>query len=328
MTDTTTGGTGATAAGTGATKAGAPAVTTTPGLDEVPLTSPARTTGAPPRVPRSVRNRRRGSPAVRWLLRLIAVGYVLGLVALPVLTVTQRTFGNGLQPVLDSLQNPDLIAAAKLGITVALISVAINTVFGVGIAILIVRYRFPGRRLLNAVIDLPVSISPVVVGIMLILVYGQSGWFGGWLESRGIQIIFATPAIVLATVIVALPLVVREVIPTLEEAGTEQDQAAQSLGASSVQRFWRITLPTIKWALAYGVVLSLARSLGEFGAVRVVSGSVPGVSQTPTLFVNDSYQEFGPVNEQAAFTAAFALMLVAVLFIVVIALLRPKEHSE
>jgi len=281
-----------------------------------------------PNVPRAVKRRRRGSPVVRWTLRIIAVGYVLGLVALPVVTVTQRTFGNGLQAVLDSLQNPDLISAAKLGLFVAVTSVVINTVFGVGIAVLLVRYRFPGRRLLNAVIDLPVSISPIVVGVALILVYGQNGWFGGWLESNGIQIIFATPAIVMATVIVALPLVVREVIPTLEEAGTEQDQAAQSLGANSVQRFFRITLPTIKWALAYGVVLSLARSLGEFGAVRVVSGSVPGVSQTPTLFVNDQYQEFGPVAEQSAFTAAFALMLIAVLFIVVIALLRPKEKTQ
>lgn len=258
---------------------------------------------------------------------MIAVGYVLGLVALPVFTVARQTFARGLDPVITSLQNPDLLAAARLGVLVALISVVINTVFGVGISFLIVRYRFPGRRLLNAVIDLPISISPVVVGIALILVYGRDGWFGGWLEGQGLRIIFATPALVLATVIVALPLVVREVIPVLEEAGTDQDQAAQSLGANAVQRFVRITLPTIKWALAYGVVLSLARSLGEFGAVRVVSGSVPGQSQTPTLFVNDSYQEFGPVAEQAAFTAAFALMIVSVVFIVVIAWLRPKEHN-
>lgn len=288
-------------------------------------------TTAPPaptaRTPRVARRRRRGSPTVRWTLRLVAVGYVLGLVALPVLTVGRRTFGNGLQPVFDALQNPDLISAARLSVIVAVISVLINTVFGVGISFLLVRYRFPGRRLLNAMIDLPISISPVVVGIALILVYGHTGWFGGWLEGRGIQIIFATPALVLATVIVALPLVVREVIPVLEEAGTEQDQAAQSLGASAAQRFVRITLPTIKWALAYGVVLSLARSLGEFGAVRVVSGSVAGQSQTLTLFVNDSYQEFGPVPEQAAFTAAFALMVVSVIFIVIIAWLRPKEHN-
>jgi sulfate transport system permease protein len=283
----------------------------------------------PPKPPRALRRRRRkGSPGIRWTLRLIAVGYVLGLVALPVLSVTKHTFSHGLQPVLDSLQNPDLIAAAKLSLIVAVIAVAINTVFGVGMAIILVRYRFPGRRLLNTLIDLPLAISPIVVGIALILVYGSEGWFGGWLEAHGVQIIFATPGIVIATTIVSLPLVVREVIPVLEEAGTDQDQAAQSLGANGGQRFLRITLPTIKWALAYGVVLSLARSLGEFGAVRVVSGSVAGKSETLTLFVNDSYQEFGPKAEQAAFTAAFTLMLVAVLFIVIIALLRPKENSE
>jgi sulfate transport system permease protein len=276
----------------------------------------------PPRV-----RRRTAKPHVRWTLRLIAVGYVVALVALPVATVTRSTFGDGLQPMLDGLQDPDFLAAAKLGVYVSLVSVLINTVFGVGVAILLVRYRFPGRGLLNAIIDLPVSVSPIVVGIALILVYGQSGWIGPGLIEHGIQIIFATPALVMATVIVALPLVVREVIPTLEEAGTEQDQAAESLGANAVQRFFRITLPTITWALAYGVVLCLARSLGEFGAVRVVSGSVPGVSQTPTLYVADQYEEFGPKAEQAAFTAAFTLMLVAVLFIVIIAVLRPKEND-
>jgi sulfate transport system permease protein len=273
------------------------------------------------------RPRRRGNPVIRWILRLVAVVYVLGLVALPVGTVVQHTFAQGFHAFWVSLQNPDLQSAARLGLLVAVISVAINTVFGVGAAMLLVRYRFPGRRILNAIIDLPVSISPIVVGIALIFVYGENGWFGPTLGKLGIQIIFATPALVLATVIVSLPLVVREVIPVLEEAGTEQDQAAQSLGANARQRFRRITLPTIKWALAYGVVLSLARSLGEFGAVRVVSGSVPGKSETLTLFVNDNYQEFGPTAEQAAFTAAFLLMLVSVLFIVIIAVVRPKEKS-
>ncbi|MDP9825898.1 sulfate ABC transporter permease [Kineosporia succinea] len=292
-------------------------------LEKPELRTPSVTVAQSPRRPR-----RSGGGVTRWVLRIIAVGYVLGLVALPVGTVVQHTFADGLQPVLESLRNPDLRSAARLGVLVAVISVVINTVFGVGISILIVRYRFPGRRLLNAVIDLPVSISPVVVGIALIFVYGSGGWFGPALSNAGIQIIFATPALVLATVIVALPLVVREVIPVLEEAGTEQDQAAQSLGANGFQRFVRITLPTVKWALSYGVVLSLARSLGEFGAVRVVSGSVAGESQTLTLFVNDSYQEFGKQAEQDAFTAAFLLMCVAVLFIVIIALVRPKEQKR
>jgi sulfate/thiosulfate transport system permease protein len=287
-----------------------------------PTAHPAPSPALPRQIPRRDRNR-----GPRLLIRCLALGYVFALVALPVISVVQHTFDNGLGPVLDSLNDPDLLAAARLGIVVAAVSVAVNTVFGVGMAILLVRYRFPGRRLLSALIDLPLSISPVIVGVALILVYGQQGWIGEHLENLGIRIIFSTPGIVLATVIVSLPLVVREVVPVLQEAGTEQDQAARSLGARTWQRFRRVTLPTIKWALAYGVVLSLARSLGEFGAVRVVSGSVAGESQTPTLFVNDSYQEFGPVAEQSTFTAAFALMLVAVLFIVLIAWLRPKEHS-
>lgn len=286
-----------------------------------------RTTGGVP-TPARNRRRRRGNPWIRWALRIVAVVYVLALVAFPVITVVQHTFENGLEAFTDALRDDDMIAAMKLSAIVAVTAVVINTVFGVGISILLVRYRFPGRRLLNAVIDLPVSISPVVVGIALILVYGKNGWFGGSLEDAGFQIIFATPGLVLATVIVALPLVVREIVPVLEEAGTEQDQAAQSLGASGLQRFRRITLPTIKWALAYGVVLSLARSLGEFGAVRVVSGSVSGESQTLPLLVNDQYQEFGRKAEQMAFTAAFLLMVVAVLFIVIIAVLRPKEQEQ
>lgn len=277
------------------------------------------------RPPRTVVRPRRPSPSARWTLRIIAVLYVLGLVALPVATVVQHTFSDGAGAVLDALRQDDFLAAVRLTAVVAGLAVVINTVFGVGIALLLVRYRFPGRRLLNAVIDLPISISPVVVGIALVLVYGHTGWFGGRLEDAGFQVVFATPGMVAATVIVALPLVVREVIPVLEEAGIEQDQAAQSLGASAVQRFRRITLPTIKWALAYGVVLSLARSLGEFGAVRVVSGSVAGQSQTVTLYVNDRYQEFGTRPEHEAFAASFVLMLVAVVFIVIIALLRPKE---
>jgi sulfate transport system permease protein len=271
---------------------------------------------------------RRGRPATRWTLRIVAVVYVLLLVALPVIAVVQHTFADGVGPVLDALGSSDFVHAVQLTAVVAGISVVINTIFGVGIAILLVRYRFWGRRLVNAIIDLPISISPVVVGVALVLVYGRTGWFGSALADAGIQVIFATPGMVLATVIVALPLVVREVIPVLQEAGTEQDQAAQSLGANAVQRLWRITLPTIRWALAYGVVLSLARSLGEFGAVRVVSGSVAGESQTVTLFVNDAYQEFGRDAETAAFAASFVLMLVAVICIVLITVLRPKEKDQ
>jgi sulfate/thiosulfate transport system permease protein len=278
--------------------------------------------------PASPRTRRRGTSLVGWVLRIVAVTYVLGLVALPVLTVVRRTFEDGIGPVLEVLASPDFIAAFKLTALVAVIAVVLNAVFGVVMGILLVRYRFPGRRFLSAVIDLPVSISPIVVGVALILVYGSNGWFGSELEEAGFRVIFGLPGMVIATVIVSLPLVLREVVPTLEEAGIEQEQAAQSLGASAWQRFWRITLPSIKWALAYGVVLSLARSLGEFGAVRVVSASVAGQSQTLTLFVNDSYQEFGPDAQRQAFVAAFVLMVLAVVFIVAIGALRPKEKNR
>jgi sulfate transport system permease protein len=277
------------------------------------------------RGPAAARRKRPRTSATTWILRIIAVGYVLGLVALPVVSVVGQTFSQGVGPVIDTITSPDFVSALKLTVIVAGIATVINTLFGVGFGILLVRYRFPGRRLLSAIIDLPVSISPIVVGVALILVYGTTGWFGSDLEDSGIRIIFSLPGMIMATVIVSLPLVVREVVPTLEEAGIDQEQAAQSLGANAWQRFLRITLPTIKWALAYGVVLSLARSLGEFGAVRVVSGSVAGESQTLTLFVNDSYQEFGADAQLQAFAAAFVLMLIAVLFIVVIAVLRPGE---
>jgi len=286
------------------------------------LTRP--TTTAPAAPPR----RRRRTTRTAWVLRLIALAYILALVALPVASVVQHTFADGLGPVLDVLRSPDFLAALRLTLEVAGIAVILNTVFGVGMALLLTRYRFPGRRLMSAVIDLPVSISPVVVGVALILVYGTYGWFGPALERAGFQIIFAVPGMVLATVLVSLPLVLREVVPTLEEAGLEQEQAAQSLGANAWQRFRRITLPTIRWALAYGVALSLARSLGEFGAVRVVSGSVAGTSQTLTLYVNDSYQEFGPDAQRQAFAAAFVLMVIAVSLIVVIAALRPDQEKS
>jgi sulfate/thiosulfate transport system permease protein len=289
------------------------------------LERPAARPGA---VHPQIRRARRRTSRTAWVLRLVAIGYVLALVALPVVSVIQHTFEDGLAPVWEVITSDDFLAALKLTAIVGGIAVVLNTVFGVGMGILLVRYRFWGRRFISAVIDLPVSISPIVVGVALILVYGTYGWFGGALEDAGFRVIFSVPGMVLATVLVSLPLVMREVVPTLEEAGIEQEQAAQSLGATAWQRFWRVTLPTIKWALAYGVALSLARSLGEFGAVRVVSGSVAGQSQTLTLYVNDSYQEFGPDAQRQAFAAAFVLMAIAVALIVVIAALRPKEDRS
>jgi sulfate transport system permease protein len=196
----------------------------------------------------------------------------------------------------------------------------INTVFGIVVALLLARYRFPGKRLLNVIIDLPISVSPIVVGLALILVFGfRTGWFGPTLRNAGFQVIFATPGMILATSFVALPLVVRELLPVLQETGLDQEQAARSLGATALQRFRRITVPTIKWALAYGVVLSIARCIGEFGAVRVVSGNVTGKTQTVTLLVDQHAEQF----EGGAYQLSVVLILFAALCIVLISFIRP-----
>jgi sulfate/thiosulfate transport system permease protein len=271
-----------------------------------------------------VRTVRQPSP-VRWLLRVIVVGYLFLLVIWPIALVAQATFADGIGPVLDALSQPDVLFAFQLTLVVAFWAVVINTIFGVGISLLLVRYTFPGRRALSALVDLPLSVSPVVVGLALLLVYGQTGWIGGALESVGLQVIYAPPGIILATAFVSLPLVIRELVPVLTEIGTDQEQAARSLGASPWQTFARITLPAIKWALLYGVVLSLARSLGEFGAVKVVSGGVAFRTQTATLLVEERYQQFGAENTTVAYAAAFVLALIAVIALVIVTSLRPKE---
>ena len=264
--------------------------------------------------------------AVRWLLRLLAVGYVFLLVLWPVSLIARETFADGLTTISETLADPDVRNALRLTVVVAGYAVVINLVFGVTISLLLVRYQFPGKRLLSALIDVPLSVSPVVVGLALLLVYnGRTGWFGPTLESVGYQVIFSTPGMVMATCFVALPLVIREVVPVLSEIGDDQEQAARSLGASGRQTFWRITLPSIKWAVVYGVVLSLARSLGEFGAVKIVSGNFTGQTQTSTLVVEQKYQNF---EQSAAYAVSFILAAVSVVCIVVVSLLRPKEASR
>jgi len=235
-----------------------------------------------------------------------------------------RTFQHGLAPVWTALSSPEAVHAFKVTLSVALWAVLANTLFGIGTALLLVRHRFPGKRILGALIDLPVAVSPVVVGLALILVYGRFEPVGGWLQRHGLQIIFSLPGMVLATVFVSLPLVVRAIAPVLQELGADQEQAAHTLGAGRWQTFRRITLPGIRWALAYGVVLCLARALGEFGAVAVVSGGLVGQTQTLTLFVKERFDNF---DSTAAFTAATALALIAVLSLLLAKLLRPKESS-
>jgi len=266
-----------------------------------------------------------GIPA-RWAVRVLALGYVFFLVGWPVITLTQHTFADGWSSFSQTLSDPDVTHALLVTVEISIWAVVINTFFGVGVALLLVRYEFPGKRMLSALIDLPMSVSPVVIGLALMLVYsGRYGWFGPTLEANGLVVIFNSPGMIMATCFVALPLVVREVVPVLEEVGDDQEQAARSLGAGAVQVLRRITLPAIKWAAVYGVVLSLARSLGEFGALKIVSGNLTGQTQTAPLVVEQKYNNFA---QDEAYAVSFILVLISVLCILVVSLLRPKEpHS-
>jgi sulfate transport system permease protein len=263
---------------------------------------------------------------VRWTLRVVAVVYVVMLIAWPTYLVFQRALEPGLAALVDSLTQPEVGHALYLTVYVTFFAVLINLVFGLTVSILLVRYDFPGKRVLSTLLDVPLSISPVVVGLALVLVYnGRNGWFGPALEKAGFQVIFASPGMIMATVFVALPLVIREVVPVLEEIGDDQEQAARSLGANWIQTFRRITLPAIKWALVYGVVLALARSIGEFGAVKLVSGNVEGQTMTASQQVESAYQNF---DQGTAYALAALLALAAMASLVIVALLRPKENAS
>jgi sulfate transport system permease protein len=234
-----------------------------------------------------------------------------------------RTFQHGLGPVWSAATTPEALHALWLTVIIALIAVPANTIFGVVCALVIVRGRFRGKALLNALVDLPFALSPVVVGLALYLVYARSGWFGGWLFDNGIRVIFALPGMILATIFVSLPFVVREVVPVLRELGTDQEEAAWTLGASPFAAFRRITLPAIRWGITYGVVLTTARAIGEFGAVSVVSGNIAGRTETLTLHVQDRFQSF---DLTGAYTASVELAVLAVLTLLVMTLIR-KEKS-
>ncbi|WP_341727961.1 sulfate ABC transporter permease subunit [Brooklawnia sp.] len=264
----------------------------------------------------------RESRPVRLGLRTLVVVYLALLVLVPIVMVVINTFSGGLTNLATAFSSPAVTTALRLTGIVTFWSVVLNLVFGVGISLLLVRYDFAGKRLLSALVDLPLSVSPVVVGLALMLVYRRDAPVGSFLYSIGYQIIFATPGLVLATVFVAFPLVVREIVPVLTELGDEQEQAARSLGGNGWQVFWRITLPSIKWAVVYGIVLALARSLGEFGAVKVVSGNIALRTQTATLVVEETYGNF---QEGTAYAVAFLLTAAAVACITFVSVVRPKE---
>jgi sulfate transport system permease protein len=262
--------------------------------------------------------------ASRLGLRFFAVGYLSMLLLIPIGMIFYRAFEHGAGAAWDAVTTPEALHAFYLTILIAAIAVTANTIFGVACALLLVRTKFRGKALLNAAVDLPFAISPVVIGLSLYLLYGRQGWFGGWLLDNGIQILFSLPGMVLATIFVSLPFVVREVVPVLHEIGDEQEQAAQTLGANWWQTFRRITLPAIRWGVAYGVVLATARALGEFGAVAVVSGRVTGQTETAPLWV---WREFGQFNLTGAYTASLVLALIAISTLLAMNSFKRKEAA-
>jgi sulfate transport system permease protein len=259
----------------------------------------------------------------RWrvTLRSFALGYLALLLLIPVGMVFYRTFEHGAMAVFDSVTTPAAISAFWLTITVTLIAVPLNTIFGVLCALALARGRFRGKALLDATIDLPFAVSPVVIGLALVLVYGR----GGWLDGLPFQVIFAVPGIVLATIFVSVPFVVREVTPVLREIGDDQEQAASTLGANRWQTFWRITLPAIRWGVAYGIILSVARCIGEFGAVSVVSGRISGETETLTLLVEERFQNF---DVAGAYAASALLAVIALGTLLAMTRINPRRDDE
>jgi sulfate/thiosulfate transport system permease protein len=260
----------------------------------------------------------------RVSLRFVAIFYLVAILVGPLTIVFWRTFENGFAPAWNALSSPETVHAFKLTLIITAIAVPVNTVFGIVCALAIVRRRFPGKGVLNAFIDLPLALSPVVVGLSLFLLYGRTGWFGEWFTDHGIQILFALLSMVIATIFVSLPFVAREVVPTLREIGEEQEQAAFTLGAGGWQTFWRITLPSIRWAVIYGVILTTARCLGEYGAVAVVSGRLQGQTETATLRVQERYESF---DLAGAYAISLVLAAIAVVVLIAMTLIRPKEET-
>jgi sulfate/thiosulfate transport system permease protein len=255
----------------------------------------------------------------KYALRFAALGYLAVLLVAPVGFVFWKTFEHGVGPAWDAVTTADALHALKVTLILTAIAVPANTIFGVLCALAIVRHRYPGAGIVNAVVDLPLALSPVVAGVALLLLYGRGGWLGGH------GVVFALPGMALATIFVSLPFVVREVVPVLREIGTEQEQAAATLGASALQTFRRVTWPAIRWAVAYGVVLTTARALGEFGAVSVVSGRLAGQTESLTLYIQDRYVSF---DTTGAYAAAVLLALLAVATLLLMTQLKPKEGTQ
>jgi sulfate transport system permease protein len=259
----------------------------------------------------------------RRVTRIGSLAYLALILIAPVGLIFWRALEHGLSPFWGAISNPTAVHALKLTVEIALVAVPLNTVFGILCGLAIVRHRIPGMGLVNALVDLPMALSPVVVGLSLYLLYGRQGWFGTWLSGHGIRVLFAYPGMLLATTFVSLPFVVREVVPVLREIGTEQEEAAATLGSRPFTTFRRITLPAIRWAVTYGVVLTTARSLGEFGAVAIVSGGIAGRTQTLTQYVQASYENF---DQTGAYAASVLLAALAIVTLVLMTMFRPREE--
>ncbi|WP_066380378.1 MULTISPECIES: sulfate ABC transporter permease subunit CysW [unclassified Anabaena] len=255
----------------------------------------------------------------------IAIAYLALIQYIPAINVFVQAFSQGIGPFFQNLSRTDFVYAAKLTLILALIAIPLNTVFGLCAAWAIARHKFPGRALVLSIIDLPFSISPVVAGLMLVLLYGRQGLFGPVLQGYDITVIFGLPGMVLATAFVSMPFVAREVIPILEEFGSDQEEAARTLGANDWQIFWRVTLPSIRWGLLYGLILTNARAMGEFGAVSVVSGNIANITQSLPLFVEEAYKQY---ETEAAFSAAVLLALLAVVTLVVKEIVERKTRIK
>ena len=258
-------------------------------------------------------------------LRTVALLYLGVLLLLPLGVVFARTFEHGFGVAWGWMTTPAAVSAFWLTLLMAAIAVPLNTIFGVGCALVLVRGKTRGRKILDSLIDLPFVVSPVIVGLALILVYGQSGWFGNWFQQHGIRIIYAPTGMILATIFVSLPFVVREVAPVLMEVGDEQEQAAATLGASPWQTFWRVTLPSIRWGVAYGVVLTTARALGEIGAVLIVSSNVAGSTLTLPLLVYQRDAQIGSQSITGAYAAATELIVLSLVVLVAMSVLGSRR---